>query len=87
MDFNTVITAIGSLGFPIVACILMGYMFLKFTDNYRQGSRRHYRTAGYSREQIVQSTGRSVQIQRERRELLKTSKSEGLYRQLYSVIL
>ena len=36
MDFNTVIAAIGSLGFPIVACILMGYMFLKFTDNYRQ---------------------------------------------------
>ena len=36
MDFNTVIAAVGSLGFPIVACILMGYMFLKFTDNYRQ---------------------------------------------------
>lgn len=36
MDFSTLITAIGSLGFPIVACILMGYMFLKFTDNYRQ---------------------------------------------------
>ena len=35
MDFNTLITAIGSLGFPIVACILMGYMFIKFTDNYR----------------------------------------------------
>ena len=36
MDFNTVIATVGSLGFPIVACILMGYMFLKFTDNYRQ---------------------------------------------------
>ena len=36
MDFNTVIAAIGSLGFQIVSCILMGYMFLKFTDNYRQ---------------------------------------------------
>ena len=35
MDFNTIITAIGSLGFPIVACILMGYMFIRFTDNYR----------------------------------------------------
>ena len=35
MEFNTLITAIGSLGFPIVACILMGYMFIKFTDNYR----------------------------------------------------
>lgn len=35
MDFNTVIAAIGSLGFPIVACILMGYMFIRFTDNYR----------------------------------------------------
>ena len=35
MDFNTLITAIGSLGFPIVACILMGYMFIKSTDNYR----------------------------------------------------
>ncbi len=35
MDVNTIITAIGSLGFPIVACVLLGYMFLKFTDNYR----------------------------------------------------
>lgn len=35
MDFNTIITAIGSLGFPIVACILMGYIFIRFTDNYR----------------------------------------------------
>ena len=35
MEFNTIITAIGSLGFPIVACILMGCMFIRFTDNYR----------------------------------------------------
>lgn len=35
MDFNTIIAAIGSLGFPIVASILMGYIFLKSTDNYR----------------------------------------------------
>lgn len=35
MDFNTIIAAIGSLGFPIVACVLMGWMFMKFTDNYR----------------------------------------------------
>lgn len=35
MDFNTIIAAIGSLGFPIVACVLMGWMFMKFTENYR----------------------------------------------------
>ena len=36
MDFNTVITAIGSLGFPIVACCAMGYFFAKVNENYRQ---------------------------------------------------
>lgn len=36
MDFNTIITAIGSLGFPIVACIGMAYFFAKVNENYRQ---------------------------------------------------
>lgn len=35
MEFNAVITAIGSLGFPIVACCAMGYFFAKVNDNYR----------------------------------------------------
>lgn len=36
MDANTLITMIGSLGFPIVACIAMGWFFAKVNDNYRQ---------------------------------------------------
>ena len=35
MDTNTIITMIGSLGFPIVACIAMGWFFAKVNDNYR----------------------------------------------------
>ena len=35
MEFNTIITAIGSLGFPIVACCAMAYFFAKVNDNYR----------------------------------------------------
>lgn len=35
MDFNVIISAIGSLGFPIVMAIVMVWMFIKFTDNYR----------------------------------------------------
>lgn len=35
MDANTLITMIGSLGFPIVACIAMGWFFAKVNDNYR----------------------------------------------------
>ena len=35
MDFNAIMAAIGSLGFPIVATILMGFLFVRFTDNYR----------------------------------------------------
>ena len=35
MEMNTVITAIGSLGFPIVACCAMAYFFAKVNDNYR----------------------------------------------------
>lgn len=36
MDANTLITMIGSLGFPIVACIGMAYFFSKINENYRQ---------------------------------------------------
>ena len=35
MDANTIITMIGSLGFPIVACIGIAYFFAKANDNYR----------------------------------------------------
>ena len=35
MEMNTLITAIGSLGFPIVACCAMAYFFAKVNDNYR----------------------------------------------------
>ena len=35
MDANTIITMIGSLGFPIVACIGMAWFFAKANDNYR----------------------------------------------------
>lgn len=35
MDVNAIITLIGSLGFPIVACIGMAYFFAKVNDNYR----------------------------------------------------
>lgn len=35
MDTNTIITMIGSLGFPIVACLGMAYFFTKVNDNYR----------------------------------------------------
>ena len=35
MDFNTIISAIGTVGFPIVACIAMGWFFAKVNDNYR----------------------------------------------------
>lgn len=35
MDFSTVASLIGSLGFPIVACCAMGYFFTRVNDNYR----------------------------------------------------
>ena len=35
MDVNTLITLIGSVGFPIVACIAMAVFFAKVNDNYR----------------------------------------------------
>lgn len=35
MDANTLITMIGSLGFPIVACIGIAWFFAKVNDNYR----------------------------------------------------
>lgn len=35
MDANVLITMIGSLGFPIVACIFIAIFFSKTQDNYR----------------------------------------------------
>lgn len=35
MDFNSIITAIGSLGFPIVACCMMAIFFNKINYSYR----------------------------------------------------
>lgn len=35
MDANVIITMIGSLGFPIVACIFIAIFFSKTQDNYR----------------------------------------------------
>ena len=36
MDANVIITMVGSLGFPIVACIFMAIFFNKVNENYRQ---------------------------------------------------
>lgn len=36
MDLTTILQAIGSVGFPIVACCAMAYFFHKINDNYRQ---------------------------------------------------
>ena len=45
MDANMIITLVGSLGFPIVACIGIAYFFAKANDNYRldmkEASLRH----------------------------------------------
>ena len=36
MDFNVLITMVGSLGFPIVACIAMAIFFREVNKNYRE---------------------------------------------------
>lgn len=35
MDFSTIMSAISSLGFPIVACIAIAWYFNKVNENYR----------------------------------------------------
>lgn len=35
MDFTTVLQAIGTVGFPIVACIAIALFFSKINENYR----------------------------------------------------
>ena len=35
MDANTIITLVGSLGFPILACLGMAWFFNKTNENYR----------------------------------------------------
>ena len=36
MTFAEVLTAISTIGFPIVACCAMAYFFAKVNNNYRQ---------------------------------------------------
>ena len=35
MDYSVIVTMVGSLGFPIVACIFIAIFFSKTQDNYR----------------------------------------------------
>ena len=35
MDFQTIFNGIGTVGFPIVACIVMAWFFFKVNENYR----------------------------------------------------
>ena len=35
MDLSTILSAIGSVGFPIVACIAMAFFFSQVNTNYR----------------------------------------------------
>ena len=35
MDYSVIVTMIGSLGFPIVACVFIAIFFSKTQDNYR----------------------------------------------------
>lgn len=35
MDLQIILTAVSSVGFPIVACGAMAYFFAKVNDNYR----------------------------------------------------
>lgn len=35
MDISTILQAIATVGFPICACIIIGWYFAKVNDNYR----------------------------------------------------
>lgn len=35
MDLTIILQAIGTVGFPICACIIIGWYFAKVNDNYR----------------------------------------------------
>lgn len=35
MDLSIILQAIGTVGFPICACIIIGWYFAKVNDNYR----------------------------------------------------
>lgn len=35
MDINVILQAIATVGFPICACIVIGWYFSKVNDNYR----------------------------------------------------
>lgn len=60
MDINTILTAIGTVGFPIVACCVMAWFFNKVNENYRNDikelSASHKEEAKLMTEAITQNT-------------------------------
>ncbi len=53
VDVATILQAIGSVGFPIVMCLLMCWFFLKQSDNHKEET-KEFTQALNSNTQILQ---------------------------------
>lgn len=53
IDVNGILQAIGSVGFPIVMCLLMCWFFLKQSDNHKEET-KEFTQALNSNTQILQ---------------------------------
>lgn len=59
MDIQTILTAISSVGFPIVACCAMAYFFAKANDNYRNDIKEQNQLHKDETKELVEAINRN----------------------------
>lgn len=62
MDANTIMTMVGSLGFPIVACIGMAYFFAKVNENYRSDIKDMQNTHKEETKQLTEAVNNNTLV-------------------------
>ena len=62
MDWNVLITAIGSLGFPIVACVALALFFNKVNDSYRNDIKEMSQTHKSEMDKVTEAINNNTMV-------------------------
>lgn len=62
MDWNVLITAIGSLGFPIVACVALALFFNKVNDSYRNDIKEMSQTHKAEMDKVTEAINNNTMV-------------------------
>ena len=62
MDWNVLITAVGSLGFPIVACVALALFFNKVNDSYRNDIKEMSQTHKAEMDKVTEAINNNTMV-------------------------